>query len=149
MIFKVGKSKYACNIKCVDRIVKYENLTYVPSKQESFEGLYNYEGEVIKIFNLSKRLGAQNDDNTSHKKIIIVKDNNILVGVVVDEVLEVFNYDKAEVNREDIAEAASKTKAIDLSYVNDMILINNKIVIYVSITKIVEMELGESDLQVL
>lgn len=151
LMFKVGKSKYACNIKDVDRIIKYENLTYVPSNQPSFEGFYNHEGRVIKIFNLSKRFGVEDDHSVDlpHKKIIIVKDGDILVGIVVDEVLEVFNYGNLNVgkeNKKDLNAVKDKGKSIDLHYVKDMILLNGEIIIYISITKIIAIELEESDL---
>ena len=152
LIFKVGKSKYACNIKDVDRIIKYENLTYVPSKQVSFEGFYNHEGRVIKIFNMSKRLGVEYDTSVknTNRKIIIVKDGNVLVGIVVDEVLEVFNYgdqnSKITDDEEKLNTVKDKDKYINLHYVKDMILLNGEIVIYISITKIIAIELEESDL---
>ena len=151
-MFKVGNSKYACNIKDVDRIIKYEYLTHVPSNQPSFEGFYNHEGRVIKIFNLSKRFGVEDDHSVdlAHKKIIIVKDEDILVGIVVDEVLEVFNYGdssiKTEIKDELNTIKKEKGKSIDLHYVKDMILLNGEIIIYISITKIIAIELEESDL---
>ncbi len=139
LIFKVGNSKYACNIISVDRIIKYENLTYVPSKHYTFEGVYNHEGSVIKIFNLAKILGADITPDNTHKKIIIAKDNDKLVGLVVDEVLEVFNYNKADIESTDIDEESSNN-------IKGMILIDNEIIRYLSIGKIVEMELEESDI---
>ncbi len=39
-----------------------------------------------------------------------------------------------------------KEKSIDLHYVKDMILLNGEIIIYISITKIIAIELEESDL---
>ena len=143
LIFKLGNGKYACDTIYVDRIVKYENLTYLPSEQSTLEGLYNYEGDVIKIYNLSKRLGIKSEDDKTHKKIIIVKNKSVLVGIIVDEVLEVFNYygeDQENSGVEDIC----KLEKLDFKYVKDMILIDDEIVIYLSIIKIVKDELKES-----
>lgn len=143
LIFKVGSTKYACNITSVDRIIKYENLSYVPSKQFTFEGVYNHEGVVIKIFNLSKILGVDNLKDSTHKKIIIAKNNSILVGLVVDEVLEVFNY-----NLEDSSNLSNEDRdlKLDKNVVRDMILIGDEIVRYLNIGEIVDMELGKSEL---
>ncbi len=143
LIFKLGNGKYACNTIYVDRIVKYENLTHPPLERPTLEGLYNYEGEIIKVYNLSKKLGIRSEVDRTHKKIIIVKNKNVLVGIVVDEVLEVFNYDE-ENNRGQELEGLYKLNQLDFKYVKDMILINNEIVMYLSIIKIVEDELEES-----
>lgn len=143
LIFKLGNGKYACNTIYVDRIVRYENLTYLPSDQSTLEGLYNYEGEVIKIYSLAKKLGVQSEVDKTHKKIIIVKNKNILVGIIVDEVLEVFNYDGEEQESTDV-EGICKLEKLDFKYVKDMILIENEIVIYLSIIKIVKDELEKS-----
>lgn len=143
LLFKVGSSKYACDITSVDRIIKYENLCYIPSKQYTFEGVYNHEGIVIKIFNLSKILGVDNLEDNTHKKIIIAKNNSILAGLVVDEVLEVFNYNQEtlnELNNEDRKDESDK------NVIRDMILIDEEIVRYLHIDNIVDMELEKSDL---
>ncbi len=145
LIFKIGKGKYAFDTVYVDRIVKYENLTEIPSPQKTLIGLYNYEGNVIKIYSLAKRLGLEFKNDNTHKKIIIVKNNDIVVGIVVDEVLEVFNYNKDDKNiSSDINKNTPNMEVLDFKYVKDMILINDEIVIYLLASKIVEIELEES-----
>lgn len=145
LIFKIGKGKYAFNTTYVDRIIKYENLTELPSTQKTLLGLYNHEGNVIKIYSLAKRLGLEFNEDNAHKKIIIVKNNDVLVGIVVDEVLEVFNYNKENKNyNSDLNKNSSDMEVLDFKYVKDMILINNEIVIYLLAPKIVEIELEES-----
>ena len=144
LIFKLGSGKYACSTECVDRIIKYENLTYLPSTQLTLAGLYNYEGNVIQIYNLAKRLNIQSEDNNTHKKIIIVKNKGVLSGFIVDEVLEVFNY--FDGNNSCYINDSKKIEVLDEKFVKDMILINGEIIIYLSISKIVEMELQESEL---
>ncbi len=145
LIFKIGKGKYAFDTIYVDRIVKYENLTEIPSPQKTLIGLYNYEGNVIKIYSLAKRLGLEFKNDNTHKKIIIVKNNNTVVGIVVDEVLEVFNYNKDDKNvTSDVNQNTPNIEVLDFKYVKDMILINDEIVIYLLASKIVEIELEES-----
>lgn len=145
LIFRLGNGKYACDTEYVDRIIKYENLTYLPSLQPSLEGLYNYEGQVIKIYNIAILLGIGIETEGTNKKIIIIKHNDILVGFVVNEVLEVFNYLREIEDKTRDIKSAINVKQLDFQYVKDMILINNEIVIYLRMDKIVDKELGESD----
>lgn len=144
LIFKLGKWKYACKTDCVDRIIKYENLTCMPSTQPTLEGLYNHEGNVIKIYNLAKRLGVESFKDNTHKKIIIVKNNDTLVGVIVDEVLEVFNYIKDDNSQKQNIENVENLKKLDFKFINDTILVNNEIIIYLCMSRIIEIELEES-----
>lgn len=145
LIFRLGNGKYACDTDYVDRIIKYENLTYLPSLHPSLEGLYNYEGQVIKIYNLAKLLGIGIENDRINKKVIIIKHRDVLIGVVVNEVLEVFNYLREVENKTRDIKSAINVNQLDFQYVKDMILINNEIVIYLCMEKIVDKELGESD----
>lgn len=143
LIFKLGNGKYACNTFYVDRIIKYENLTYLPSGEESLEGLYNHEGNVIKIYSLTKTLGIKTENSKPHKKIIIVKNNEMLVGIVVDEVLEVIDYEK-EVNESEKNKNTGDLDGVDFKYIEDMVLINDEIVVYLDISKIIKTDVEES-----
>lgn len=145
LIFRLGNGKYACDTNYVDRIIKYENLTYLPSLQPSLEGLYNYEGQVIKIYNIAILLGIDIKNEGINKKIIIIKHKDVLVGFVVNEVLEVFNYLREIEDKTRDIKSAINVNQLDFQYVKDMILINDEIVIYLRMDKIVDKELGESD----
>lgn len=145
LIFRLGNGKYACDTNYVDRIIKYENLTYLPSLQPSLEGLYNYEGQVIKIYNIAILLGIDIKNEGTNKKIIIIKHKDVLVGFVVNEVLEVFNYLREIEDKTRDIKSAINVNQLDFQYVKDMILINDEIVIYLRMDKIVDKELGESD----
>ncbi len=145
LIFRLGNGKYACDTNYVDRIIKYENLTYLPSLQPSLEGLYNYEGQVIKIYNIAILLGIGIKNEGANKKIIIIKHKDVLVGFVVNEVLEVFNYFREIEDKTRDIKSAINVNQLDFQYVKDMILINDEIVIYLRMDKIVDKELGESD----
>lgn len=145
LIFRLGNGKYACDTNYVDRIIKYENLTYLPSLQPSLEGLYNYEGQVIKIYNIAILLGIDIKNEGTNKKIIIIKNKDVLVGFVVNEVLEVFNYLREIEDKTRDIKSAINVNQLDFQYVKDMILINDEIVIYLRMDKIVDKELGESD----
>ncbi len=145
LIFRLGNGKYACDTNYVDRIIKYENLTYLPSLQPSLEGLYNYEGQVIKIYNIAILLGIDIKNEGTNKKIIIIKNKDVLVGFVVNEVLEVFNYLREIEDKIRDIKSAINVNQLDFQYVKDMILINDEIVIYLRMDKIVDKELGESD----
>lgn len=145
LIFRLGNGKYACDTNYVDRIIKYENLTYLPSLQPSLEGLYNYEGQVIKIYNIAILLGIDIKNEGTNKKIIIIKNKDVLVGFVVNEVLEVFNYLREIEDKTRDIKSVINVNQLDFQYVKDMILINDEIVIYLRMDKIVDKELGESD----
>ena len=55
-----------------------------------------------------------------------------------------FNYNKEDFDKKIDVKNSENLKGLDFKYVKDMILINNEIVIYLSISRIVEMELEEN-----
>lgn len=88
---KLGNEQYGINIKYVENIGRMQKITRVPKAQPYFLGVINLRGEVIPVMSLRRRMNLENDEFTPKSRIIILKFEQDLVGVVVDEVREVVN----------------------------------------------------------
>ena len=87
--FRVGDQEYVIDIMRIREIVNPVKVTAVPGASGSIEGVINLRGVIIPLVDLRKRFGLPPLDRTRSTKYIIVIVQSRILGVVVDEVLEV------------------------------------------------------------
>jgi len=87
--FRVGSQQYAIDIMRVREIINLQPITSVPSSVDIIEGVINLRGVIIPVVDLRKRLGGGKEQVPTRPKIIIVLVEKQLLGIIVDEVLEV------------------------------------------------------------
>lgn len=92
IIVNIGNEQYGINIGYVDNIVRMEKITRVPKSQDYFVGVINLRGDVIPVISVRTRLKLDKDVYTDQSRIIIIKVDNALVGLIVDQVKEVVTF---------------------------------------------------------
>jgi purine-binding chemotaxis protein CheW len=94
VVFKVGGEEFGIDIMKVFGIEKYQDIVRVPNTPTYIEGMINLRGEVYPIYNLRKKFHMdikQADENT---KFIIVNTNDMMVGLIVDAVVEIIHIEE-------------------------------------------------------
>ena len=84
---------YGIDIKYVDNIVRMQHITRVPNVPAHIKGVINLRGEVIPVFSLRVKMGLEEIEEKKSFRIIILKVEGDLVGIIVDEVREVVRLD--------------------------------------------------------
>ncbi len=87
--FKLGDEEFGVDILQVQEIIRMQNITRVPNAPHFVEGVINLRGKVIPIIDLRKRFDLGTHEADKNTRIVVVKINDIVVGLVVDEVSEV------------------------------------------------------------
>ncbi len=95
--FKVGAELYALDIMRIREIIRPQKLTVVPKAPRFIEGVINLRGAVIPVADLRKRFDQQSSPDTRKHRIIICSVSGRIVGLLVDEVLEVRRYGRQDV----------------------------------------------------
>jgi len=118
----------------VERILGYEEPTTLPDSPSFLDGVINYENSVLPIINLVDKFKL-NIENSSDKKIIVVKRNDGKFGILVDSVSEVVSILDEEIkNPESIATLISKR------YINGFIKNKENIIIMLDLEKVLTIE---------
>jgi len=99
IFFSIGKYTYAFNIKYVLDIMQLVELEYPESMPEFITGLLEYNNQIIKIIDIRNILKLDTSDYNLNSKIIIVKGENDIFGVVIDEVVVIRHINKAHFNK--------------------------------------------------
>jgi purine-binding chemotaxis protein CheW len=87
LLFRVGGATYGCDIAATQEIIPLRPVTRVPGAPPYVRGLINMRGTIVTVLDLAARL-----DPTSlpaaEGSILLLRYRDRLVGVVVEEVLE-------------------------------------------------------------
>ncbi|HWQ62175.1 MAG TPA: chemotaxis protein CheW [Negativicutes bacterium] len=89
VVFKLGREDYGITILQVQEIKRIMDITRVPNSPDYIKGVINLRGSVLPVIDLKKRLALPPVDATDDTRIIIVKVEEIVVGLIVDGVSEV------------------------------------------------------------
>ncbi len=100
IVVMIGDEYYGIDIGYIDNIVRMQKITRVPKVQPYFKGVINLRGEVVPIMSLRKKMGLADDVFTNASRIIILKlEDNVAIGIIVDEVKEVVNLSENEIDK--------------------------------------------------
>lgn len=89
VVFKLGREDYGISILQVQEIKRIMDITRVPNSPDYIKGVINLRGSVLPVIDLKNRLALPPTEDTEDTRIIIVKVEDIVVGLIVDGVSEV------------------------------------------------------------
>lgn len=89
VVFAVGPEHYAVDISYVNRVVLWTQPTPLPESPPGVLGVIDLVGQVVPVLDLGVRFGRQRSHPDADARIMIVELHSRLVGLVVDDVLEV------------------------------------------------------------
>lgn len=135
VIFKIDDEEFATDIMQVERILGYTQPRKVPDSPEYIKGIIKYQNSIIPIMDLKKKFNLDETNIKNDLKIIVVKLFDKSVGFIVDMVSEVVDIDEDEVE-----ETPEIVKQTSNKYINGLIKINDRIIIFIDTEKILSEE---------
>jgi purine-binding chemotaxis protein CheW len=128
--FRLAGQDFAFNIFQVERILRYEKPAPLPQAPAFLEGVLPYQGSVVPVVDLRKRLGvpAAYRDST---RIVILEWEGGRLGVVVDAVTEVL-----QVNAAEITPPPSFVKGLAAAYITGLLVKDERTVIVLNTARL-------------
>ena len=96
--FRLGDDHFAADVHAVERVLRYAQPTFVPDMPDYIEGVMDYQGRVVPVVNLRRRLEMPAMEIRSETRILILNVTGEWIGVVVDSVTEVAPFDPSAVS---------------------------------------------------
>ena len=124
--FKIGKESYGISIDHIREVIKVpvEGIYAIPNVPDYVTGIYNLRGNVVPLINLNIRFKIPSVSITEEDKLLtgylIVKIKNKLLGIFVDKVLKVINFDEFKVQ-----EPPATLQTLDRKYISGVVRIDN------------------------
>lgn len=89
VVFMLNRAYYGVPILQVQEIVKMTEITELPNTPDFVQGIVNLRGKIIPIIDMRKRFGLPEETIDENWKILILKEEDVLFGVMVDQISEV------------------------------------------------------------
>jgi len=101
LTFKLDDDKFAVDVQKTREIVDLRDVTKVPQSPEFMLGVINLRGSVVPVIDLRLKFGIQKAESTQATSIVVmdvlVDEETIIVGCVVDSVEEVMELDNSQI----------------------------------------------------
>jgi purine-binding chemotaxis protein CheW len=91
VICKVGDSEYALSADDVYQMESYSGATPVPGAPSYVAGLVQIRGQIIPLLDVRLRFGLEPKSPTIESRIVVLKLQDRLVGILFDSAREVQN----------------------------------------------------------
>lgn len=102
VVFKLGREEYGVSILQVQEIKRITEITRVPHTPDYIKGVINLRGSVLPVIDLKKRLNLPQQASTEDTRIIIVKVEELSIGMVVDAVSEVLTISQQNIDSPEV-----------------------------------------------
>ncbi len=110
--FIIGNEEYAVDIFYVKEINRLSQITKVPNAPDFIEGVINLRGRIIPVIDLRIKIGLPKKEYDKDSRIVVIENENSLVGFLVDSVKEVIRIPKQILEEPPEIVTSSKTEFI-------------------------------------
>jgi purine-binding chemotaxis protein CheW len=131
IVFQLQNEEYAIRVKHVSAIERIQAITRVPATSAFIKGVINLRGVIVPIIDLRLRFRMEEKEVNEETRMIIVKSDNMEVGLIVDAASDVMDLpkEKIEPNPEVIGEVST-------DYIEGVTHIDQRLIILLDLKKV-------------
>ncbi len=133
VIFRLNNEFYGIPIEKVTSIVTIQKSTRIPNSPDYLKGVINLRGEVIPLIDLRQKLNMPIKEIDNNSRIIIVFEEDIVAGLIVDSSSEVI-----EIDKDCIDNIPPSNDNDNLVYISGIGKVDNRLIILLELPKILE-----------
>jgi len=137
LCFRVSDEIYGINIMDLKEIIKPREVTEVPRAPLFISGILSLRGTIIPIIDMRSRLGLASKEPTGKERIIVIRNNNSLSGLLVDEVIQV-----VQVELDDIEAPPAVLDGIDRDFISGIGRSGGRLIIILNLENIADINLN-------
>lgn len=89
LTFQIADQEYSLDIMSVREIRGWTRATPLPHAPSYMKGVINLRGTVLPVMDLSQRLGLKTREQTERNVIIVVSNQDVMTGLLVDAVSDI------------------------------------------------------------
>jgi purine-binding chemotaxis protein CheW len=98
IVFALGQEEYGVNVEKVKTIERMLPITRLIKTPEFIKGVINLRGVVIPVIDLRRRFGLPAAEYTDQTRILIVSENDMEVGLIVESANDVLDISSDQVD---------------------------------------------------
>jgi|SRR5690554_611180 len=135
IIFTVGSEEFGLDVLRVQEIIRYVKPTKIPHAPDHVQGVIDFRGEVIPVFNLRQRFGLPVSEQEEFQVIIVVEANGKTLGLVVDSVSDILNLPEDKIQKTPDFSSREKTR-----YLKAVGKLGERLILLLDLDKIINLE---------
>lgn len=124
VVFRLGEDFFAMLISNVNEIIRLQKITPVPKAPAFVEGVTNLRGRVIPVIDLRKRFGVAPQVDQHMGRIIVVEQDERLLGMMVDGVDEVLTVPASSIEPVD-----EMVVSVDAQFLSGIVRLEDRLII--------------------
>jgi purine-binding chemotaxis protein CheW len=135
LVFRLSSEEYGIDIQKITTIIEKDmNIARVPKTPAFLKGVINLRGDIIPVIHLRKRFNLPESEDTEDTRIIIIKLEELIIGIIVDSVAEV-----VQLGDESIESITNISGSLSLDYIMGVGKIDNRIITLLNIEKLISL----------
>lgn len=121
VVFNMGEKTYAFHVSHTVEVLKLPLLEYPQKLPKHIAGILNYNNLTINIIDLRSILDLDNKNYSLNNQLIVVRTQEAIFGIIVDEVVDVMQINNQEMQ---LPPYSSSNKIIKMLYQQDSKMIS-------------------------
>jgi purine-binding chemotaxis protein CheW len=97
--FLLDQLLFGVDVRKVQEVIPYHEMTRVPLATHAVHGLINLRGQIVTAIDLRERLELGSRPAGAKPMNVVIRDEDGLISLLVDEIGEVMNADEAAFER--------------------------------------------------
>lgn len=134
IVFSLGDEQFGIDSLKITTIDRMKVITRVPKTPNFVKGVINLRGDIIPVMDLRAKFNLPPTEETEETRIIILKLEEISIGVVVDQVLQTI-----QLTSDAIESASSLINSTDSDYILGIGKVDGEIVTLLNFEKLVKL----------
>lgn len=87
--FGLGHLTFGVEVRQVQEVIRYQQMTRVPLAQRTLRGLINLRGQIVTAIDMRRRCGIDDRDTEEPPMNVVVRTRDGVVSMLVDEIGDV------------------------------------------------------------
>ena len=134
LLFNMGDEIFGIALTDVTEIVEMQDITEVPDMPVFIKGVINLRGRVIPLMDLRLRFGIDGREYDDRTCVIVVRINDMVVGVIVDTVAEVYDIPESDID----PTPSFHSSSADTQCVSGLAKVEDRVAILIGVLKLLQ-----------
>lgn len=138
--FFLDREEYGLPVRLVQEIIRVSEITQVPRAPEFIKGVINLRGRIIPVVDLRRKLQLGGVAIGRQTRIVVVKLEDRLIGLLVDGASQVLRVPVASIEA-----APEEVVEIDENYIRGVAKLEKRLIILIDLQQVLARELRDSE----
>ncbi|HSH04362.1 MAG TPA: chemotaxis protein CheW [Anaerolineae bacterium] len=136
LTFQLAQQKYGIPVHHIRQIIEMVTITHLPQLPPAIQGVINYRGTLVPVLDLRLRFQQPYQQYGLHTPIILVEQNNHILGLVVDLVETVLEIDPEDCIATELVLTSINNDILANQYVTEIAKVNRDLLPIIAINKL-------------